>query len=87
MKKRAMLFCILTMFFVITTPPIQADERSAYDIVLIIDKSISMEESRNLEVVKNFMANTVLNENVKIGDFLIIMDFWGDAEVVDSFTG
>ncbi len=86
MMKRAIFFCFLAMLFVFNPLPVQADERPPYDIILIIDKSISMEESHNLEVVKNFMANTIVNNNVKIGDFLIIMDFWGDAEVVDSFT-
>jgi hypothetical protein len=65
---------------------ISADERPAYDVVLIIDKSLSMEESKNLEVVKTFMATSVIEEKVKIGDFLILMDFWGQAEVVDSFN-
>ena len=89
MKKCAIVFSALMMFSVLCAIQMQADERpanTAYDIILIVDKSISMEESGNLQVVKNFMTNTILKENVKIGDFLILMDFWGEAEVVDSFT-
>jgi hypothetical protein len=86
MKKCAIVFSVLMMVSIISALEIQADERPAYDIILIVDKSISMEESRNLKVVKDFLSSTILTENVKIGDFLILMDFWGDAEVVDSFT-
>ncbi len=87
MKNNRIIFGILLMLLVAGTPlEMAADDRPAYDIILLVDKSISMEESKNLGVVKNFLNSSILEENVKIGDFLIIMDFWGQAEVVDSFN-
>jgi hypothetical protein len=85
MRKIRILFGVLLMLTVTSALELTADERPAYDIILLVDKSISMDESKNLEVVKNFMNSSILEDNVKIGDFLIIMDFWGQAEVVDSF--
>lgn len=85
MKKIRIIFGILLLFAASGTLQMAADERPAYDVILLVDKSISMEESRNLDVVKEFMATSVIDQKVNIGDFLILMDFWGQAEVVDSF--
>jgi hypothetical protein len=86
MKKYSVIFGVLVMVLSMAAPGIYADERPAYDIILVIDKSISMEESHNLGTVKDFLSSSVIEDKVKIGDFLIIMDFWGQAEIVDSFT-
>jgi hypothetical protein len=74
MKKYSVIFGVLVMVLSMAAPGIYADERPAYDIILVIDKSISMEESHNLGTVKDFLSSSVIEDKVKIGDFLIIMD-------------
>jgi len=78
-KALAGLFCLIFTIFIAST-----DERPKLDIVLVLDRSLSMIDK--IETVKNFViSDTLGTENVKIGDYLVIINFYGQAEVVSTF--
>ncbi|MBN1524368.1 MAG: VWA domain-containing protein [Spirochaetales bacterium] len=84
MKKRHLTLLIILSMFIIPFSSNFADERPNADIILVIDKSLSMIDK--IEPVKQYVETSILGpENVQIGDFLIIVNFYGQAELLNSF--
>lgn len=76
--------CAISIFLVLLIGffCLYADDRQPYDIVLVVDKSLSMEEE--IGVVKNFVRDSIIDETVQIGDNLVLIDFYGQAELLAS---
>ena len=62
-----------------------ADEREVnIDFMIALDISKSMEDK--LQVVKDYVINDIIGELVKIGDYLLIISFYGYTDEVASFV-
>jgi len=83
MKHQRIMIGLVLLLWLAAVPALFADERPPYDIVLVIDRSLSMEEE--ISTVKDFARNSIIDNNVQIGDYLVIIDFYGQAELLASF--
>lgn len=64
-----------------------ADKRTEnIDIILALDKSLSMGENQKIDAVSRYANTWLLDEVLIPGDFLVVIAFYGKAEVVVSET-
>jgi hypothetical protein len=65
--------------------PCTADKRTEnIDIILAIDKSLSMGESQAIESVKSYAKSWLLDQVLIPGDYLVIIAFYGKTDVIVS---
>lgn len=77
--RRHFLFIIAIFFIFIGTLQLSADERDEnIDVFLVLDKSLSMEEE--IGAVKEYVADSIIDELLIPGDHLIVISFYGKAE-------
>ncbi len=83
-KKFSLLFviCILCstqfIFSLERTEPV--------DLYLIIDKSLSMDETNSFEPMKDWLCNKFLKKCIAMEDFITVFIFYGESKVVFSET-
>lgn len=59
---------------------LEADERNEnIDVFLVVDKSLSMEEE--IQAVKEYIDESIIDELLIPGDYLVIITFYGKAEI------
>jgi Mg-chelatase subunit ChlD len=64
-----------------------ADKRTEnIDIILAIDKSLSMGENQKIDAVERYANTWLLDEVLIPGDFLVVIAFYGKAEAIISET-
>lgn len=56
------------------------------DVILAIDKSLSMSENGKIEIVKSYINTWLMNDVLIQGDHLVVIDFYGKADVIVSQT-
>lgn len=54
------------------------------DVILAVDKSLSMADNQKMESVKRYIDSWLLDEVIIPGDFLVVIAFYGKAEVIVS---
>jgi hypothetical protein len=60
---------------------ISADDRTEeIDVFIVVDKSLSMEEE--IDAVKNYINQSIVEELLIPGDNFVVIIFYGDAEVL-----
>jgi hypothetical protein len=63
--------------------PLAADDRQdPMDILIAVDKSLSMEEE--IEAVREYVSTAIIDDLLIPGDLLIVVAFFGDTEVLVS---
>jgi hypothetical protein len=83
-KKFSLLFviCILCstqfIFSLERTEPV--------DLYLIIDKSLSMDETNSFALMKDWLCNKFLKKCIAMEDFITVFIFYGESKVVYSET-
>ena len=76
---RHFLSIIAIFLIIIGTLQLSADERDEnIDVYLVLDKSLSMEEE--IGAVKEYVADSIIDELLIPGDNLIVISFYGKAE-------
>ena len=56
------------------------------DLYLIIDKSLSMEETNSFDSMKDWICNKFLKRCVAMEDFITVFIFYGESKVIYSDT-
>lgn len=56
------------------------------DLYLVIDKSISMDETNSFESMKEWICNKFLKKCVALEDFITVFIFYGESKVIFSET-
>ncbi len=78
-QKKIVISCFILSILVITS--IFADQREDnIDLFVVLDKSLSMEEE--IEPVKNYVADTLIEETLIPGDRFVVIQFYGNAEIL-----
>lgn len=76
-----MLSFIFAFIFVFSSVFCLADEREEnLDLFLVLDKSLSMEEE--ISAVKEYIRESIVEEILIPGDFLVVIQFYGKAEIL-----
>ncbi|MBN1798966.1 MAG: VWA domain-containing protein [Spirochaetales bacterium] len=78
MKKLTNLTLVI-IFFIVLGGISFADERPPIDIMMAVDVSNSM--AQEIEAVKDYINNELLENYVQIGDYLLIIMFYATTEV------
>jgi hypothetical protein len=82
MQTKKSLLAIL-LLFTIFLQPVLADKRTEnIDIILAIDKSLSMADEQKIESVKQYAQTWLLDQVLIPGDYLVIIAFYGKADVI-----
>lgn len=77
-----LLSAVALLFFVF---PLAADKRTEnIDIVLALDKSLSMADNGKIDSVESYVKTWLLGDVVIPGDYLVVVAFYGKADVVVS---
>ncbi len=67
--------------------PAYADKRTEnIDIILALDKSLSMSENHKIDAVKNYFNSWLMDEVLIPGDYLVVIAFYGKTNVIISQT-
>ncbi len=75
----------LALMVLILALPVFSDTRTEnIDIILALDKSLSMAEEHKIDGVKSYVDSWLLDQVLIPGDNLIIVDFYGKADVIVS---
>ena len=78
---------ILVLLILFSTQFIFALERTEpVDLYIIIDKSISMNETNSFDSMKDWICNKFLKRCVAMEDFITVFIFYGESKVVYSET-
>jgi hypothetical protein len=78
---------ILVLLILFSTQFIFALERTEpVDLYIIIDKSISMDETNSFDSMKDWICNKFLKRCVAMEDFITVFIFYGESKVVYSET-
>jgi Mg-chelatase subunit ChlD len=84
MKHRT-FFLFLLVFFLILPFSAFADEREEpIDVIIALDKSLSMVEE--IEAVKEYVNDYLIDELLIEGDFFLVVAFYGQTEIPISMT-
>lgn len=80
--RKLVFFLFITVFLFITlNSTLFCDEREEnIDIFLVLDKSLSMEEE--IKAVKAYIDDYIIDDLLIPGDMLVIIAFYGEAEIV-----
>ena len=80
--KKWTALCVLLIVLFLTNYS-WADERTEpVDFIIALDKSLSMKEE--IDAVKEYINSYVIDENVKKDDYILVISFFGNAEVTVS---
>ena len=78
---------ILVLLILFSTQFIFALERTEpVDLYLVIDKSISMDETNSFDSMKDWICNKFLKKCIAMEDFITVFIFYGESKVVFSET-
>ena len=81
------IFTIILSILLFSTQFTFALERTEpVDLYLVIDKSISMEETNSFDAMKNWICNKFLKRCVTMDDFITVFIFYGESKVIFSET-
>ena len=76
-------FLIATALCAVLAAPILADTRkSNIDVVIALDKSLSMESK--IGAVESWVNTSIVDQLLIPGDYLIVVEFYGKADVIIS---
>lgn len=76
------LFIIHLLLFSISSIIVAEDRTEPIDVFLVVDKSLSMREE--IEAVRRYINNSIVDELLIQGDNLVVITFYGQAEVLIS---
>ena len=78
------IFFLVTLF---STQFIFSLERTEpVDLYIIIDKSLSMDETNSFDSMKDWICNKFLKRCVAMEDFITVFTFYGESKVIYSET-
>ncbi len=81
---RMFIFFLVTLF---STQFIFSLERTEpVDLYIIIDKSLSMDETNSFDSMKDWICNKFLKRCVAMEDFITVFTFYGESKVIYSET-
>ena len=78
-------FCLICIYLAFNVASVFADTRTEnIDMFLVVDKSLSMESK--IGAVKQYIDKSIVQGMLIPGDYLVVIDFWGQAKVLLSTT-
>ncbi len=78
---------ITILLILVFALPAYTDKRTEnIDIILALDKSLSMSEDHKIDAVKNYFNSWLMDEVLIPGDYLVVIAFYGKTSVVISQT-
>ena len=80
MKNRALF--IFFIVFLIQFPLFSDTREENIDVFILLDKSLSMEEGKKIEAVKEYVCKYILDEIILPGDMVYIINFYGKTEIL-----
>ena len=84
MNKKAIFIFFLSFLLMFSISGLIADQRvDNIDIYIVLDKSLSMEEE--IESVKKYVVDNIIDRIVITGDYFLIIPFYGKTD--NSFNG
>ncbi len=85
-----MKFIKIFAFFVVilfsTQFSFSLERTEPVDLYLIIDKSLSMDETNSFDAMKDWVCNKFLKKCVAMEDFITVFIFYGESKVIYSET-
>ena len=84
MKKICRLFLLFFAVFALRTPLFSDVREENIDLFLVLDKSLSMVEE--IDAVKSYVENFLVDAFLIPGDNLTVIDFFGSAETIITRT-
>ncbi len=84
MQTRKSSLLALALLFVLSLPAFADKRTENIDIILAVDKSLSMAEDGKIDSVKRYVNTWLLDDVLIPGDNLIIIGFYGKANVIVS---
>ncbi len=76
---------LIAMFFLAAAAPGRADDRKEpIDVILMLDKSLSMDEQNKIQAVREYVNSSIIDQMLIQGDLFILINFYGktDAPIV-----
>ncbi|HUX22508.1 MAG TPA: VWA domain-containing protein [Spirochaetia bacterium] len=84
-SKWVVSFCLICIYLSLNAVSSFADTRTEnIDMFLVVDKSLSMESK--IDSVKQYIDKSIIENMLIPGDYLVVIDFWGGANVLLSTT-
>jgi Mg-chelatase subunit ChlD len=86
MQTRKSSLFVLAVLFTVNLACFADKRTENIDIILALDKSLSMGEEQKMDAVTRYANTWLLDEVLIPGDFLVVIAFYGKAEVIISET-
>jgi Mg-chelatase subunit ChlD len=84
MQTRKSFILALVLLFFLVFPSFSDERTENIDIILALDKSLSMAEDQKIDGVKKYVDTWLLDQVLIPGDNLIIVAFYGKTDVIVS---
>jgi hypothetical protein len=82
MRVRKACMIVVALWGVLAGPVLADTRTSTIDVIIALDKSLSMETK--IGAVEAWVNSSIIDQLLIPGDFLVIVDFYGKAEVIIS---
>ena len=86
MQTRKSSLFIMAMLFAASLASFADKRTENIDIIVALDKSLSMAEAQKMDAVTRYSNTWLLDEVLIPGDYLVVIAFYGKAEVIISET-
>jgi len=84
MRARNRVLAALVLALVLASPILADTRKDNIDVIIALDKSLSMQDSNKIGAVKAWVSSFIIDQLIIPGDFLTVVAFYGKTDAIIS---